>query len=153
MKNYQAKHPTNATNLSRSFAPNELITVVNKTNANLKRFFAHLTCMLPFPLLVNKPFSIIRIAGKSCSGIDKRMASAYKNCTLRAKKISQTRKKVSGKDSLSTPSYSWGPSSQARRYGPPCQMSDKQELLRLHKELQMIFVTYRSKKNQTTLAG
>lgn len=84
---YQAKHPTNATNLSKSFAPNELITVVNKTNANLKRFFIHLTCMLPFPLLVNRPFSIIRMAGKSCNGIDKRMASAYKSCTLRAQKI------------------------------------------------------------------
>jgi len=82
---HQAKHPTNATNLSKSFAPNELITEANKTNANLKRFFVHLTCMLPFPLLVNKPFSIIRIAGKSCNGIDRRMASAYKNCILRAK--------------------------------------------------------------------
>lgn len=77
----QAKLPMNETNLSRSAAPIQLISVQNMTIANLKRFLYHLTRMLAFPLRVNNPFSRIRTAGKSCRGTDSRIAREYRNWT------------------------------------------------------------------------
>lgn len=71
---YQAKLPMNATNLSRSAAPNQLIRVQAMTIENLKIFLYHLIRKLAFPLRVNNPFSTMRTAGKSCSGTDSRIA-------------------------------------------------------------------------------
>ena len=71
---YQAKLPTNATNLSRSFAPAQLSTVLPMTTMNLNTFFCHLTFQSDFPLRVKSPFSMIRTAGKSWSGTDNRIA-------------------------------------------------------------------------------
>jgi len=76
VETYQAKHPTNATNLSRSAAPTQLITVHTNTIPNLKRFFSHFTRVSALPLRVNSPFSRILTAGKSWSGTERRMASA-----------------------------------------------------------------------------
>ena len=78
---HQAKHPTNATNLSKSAAPQELIAVVNNKTAHLKMFFVHLTLESTLPLRVKMPFSRMRTAGKSCSGTDSKIASAYRNWT------------------------------------------------------------------------
>jgi hypothetical protein len=44
------------------------------TTENLNTFFSHLTRASAFPLLMNKPFSIIRTAGKSWSGTERSMA-------------------------------------------------------------------------------
>ncbi len=76
---YHAKHPINATNLSKSAAPHELITVVKSTNAHRKVFFVHLTRASSLPLLTKSPFSRIRMAGKSWRGTERRIASAYRN--------------------------------------------------------------------------
>ena len=72
---YQAKLPTNATNLSRSFAPAQLSAVQPITTKNLNVFFCHLTFQSSFPLRVKRPFSMIRTAGKSWSGTESRIAS------------------------------------------------------------------------------
>ena len=71
---YHAKLPTNATNLSRSFAPAQLSAVQPMTTKNLNMFFCHFTFQSIFPLRVKSPFSIIRTAGKSWSGTESRIA-------------------------------------------------------------------------------
>ena len=78
---HQAKLPTSATNLSKSAAPTQLTQAQNMTIRQRNIFFSHFTFKSVFPLRVKNPFSIIRTAGKSCNGTDKRMASEYKNCT------------------------------------------------------------------------
>ena len=78
---YHAKLPTNATNLSRSAAPAQLITVQAMTTRNLNVFFCHFTFQSNLPLRVKSPFSMIRTAGKSWSGTESRIASEYRNCT------------------------------------------------------------------------
>jgi len=72
---YQAKLPTNATNLSRSFAPAQLRAM---TTNDLNMFFCHLTFQSDFPLRVKRPFSMIRT---SWSDTESRIASEYRNCT------------------------------------------------------------------------
>jgi hypothetical protein len=47
-----------------------------------KTFFCHLTSMLYLPERVKMPFSIIRMAGKSCRGIESMMAMEYNPCTV-----------------------------------------------------------------------
>lgn len=76
---YHAKLPTNATNLSRSFAPAQLSIVQPITTTNLNVFFCHFTFQSIFPLRVKSPFSMIRTAGKSCNGTESRIASEYRN--------------------------------------------------------------------------
>ena len=76
---YHAKLPTNATNLSRSFAPAQLSIVQPMTTTNLNVFFCHFTFQSIFPLRVKSPFSMIRTAGKSCNGTESRIASEYRN--------------------------------------------------------------------------
>jgi len=88
---YQAKLPTNATNLSRSFAPAQLSTVQPMTTKNLKIFFCHFTFQSNFPLRVKSPFSMIRTAGKSCSGTESRIASEYRNCTACVRRDEESR--------------------------------------------------------------
>jgi hypothetical protein len=78
---HQAKLPMNATNLSRSAAPVQLMIVQNMTIENLNIFLYHLTRKLDFPLRVNNPFSRMRTAGKSCSGTESRIAREYRNWT------------------------------------------------------------------------
>ena len=78
---HQAKLPTSATNLSKSFAPAQLTPAQNITVINLKMFFSHFTRGSSLPLCEKIPFSIIRTAGKSCNGTERRMANEYKNCT------------------------------------------------------------------------
>ena len=78
---HQAKLPTSATNLSKSFAPAQLIPAQNITVINLKMFFSHFTRGSSLPLCEKIPFSMIRTAGKSCNGTERRMANEYRNCT------------------------------------------------------------------------
>ena len=76
---HQAKEPMNATNLSRSAEPSQLTSVHTATTQNRKAFFSHLTRGSTLPLRVKSPFSMIRSAGKSCNGMERRMAMEYKN--------------------------------------------------------------------------
>ena len=78
---HQAKQPTRATNLSKSAAPAQLITVQAITMRNLNPFFCHLTRGSAFPLRVNRPFSRILTAGKNWRGTESRIARAYINWT------------------------------------------------------------------------
>ena len=71
---YQAKDPTSETNLSNSLLPRYEMTEQQSTVPALKRFFFHLTAVLCLPDLENRPFSMIRTAGNSCRGIERRMA-------------------------------------------------------------------------------
>ena len=80
---YQAKLPMNATNLSKSLAPVQLMTVQSATMEKRNTFFCHLTRRSSFPLRVNSPFSMILTAGKSCRGVDNKIAMEYRNCTYR----------------------------------------------------------------------
>jgi len=80
---YQAKLPMKATNLSRSLAPVQLITVQSATIEKRNTFFCHLTRRFSFPLRVNSPFSMILTAGKSCRGVDNKIAMEYRNWTYR----------------------------------------------------------------------
>lgn len=80
---HQAKLPMNATNLSKSLAPVQLMTVQSATIEKRNTFFCHLTRRFSFPLRVNSPFSMILTAGKSCRGVDNNIAMEYRNCTYR----------------------------------------------------------------------
>lgn len=62
---YQAKLPINATNLSRSPAPAQLIAVQTNANPARNKFFSHFTRGFRLPLLTNNPFSRMRTAGKN----------------------------------------------------------------------------------------
>jgi hypothetical protein len=74
-RTHQAKLPTKATNLSKSFAPAQLIPAHITTMAHLNKFFSHLIRVSAFPLrLVKIPFSMMRTAGKSWRGTERRMA-------------------------------------------------------------------------------
>lgn len=83
----QAKHPTNATNLSKSAAPQELTAVVKNSKNHLKMFLVHLTLVSTLPLRVKSPFSRMRTAGKSWSGTDSMIASAYRNWTWKVQDL------------------------------------------------------------------
>lgn len=52
------------------------------TIANRKVFLPHFTFLLYLPLRLNRPFSMIVMAGKICIGVDSRIASEYMNWTL-----------------------------------------------------------------------
>lgn len=81
METHQAKLPMNATNLSRSPAPRYEMTVHSITIQNRKKFFSHLTRVLLFPLLAKRPVSMMRTAGKSWSGTERRIAAEYRSWT------------------------------------------------------------------------
>jgi len=83
LQTYQAKLPMKATNLSKSLAPAQLMTVQRATIEKRNTFFCHLTRISSFPLRVNSPFSMILTAGKSCRGVDSKIAMEYRNCTYR----------------------------------------------------------------------
>ena len=70
----QAKLPTSATNLSRWSAPPQAIAEQSMTMKNRKIFFFHLIHGLYLPLRVNNSVSMIRMAGKICSGVDSKIA-------------------------------------------------------------------------------
>ena len=76
-----AKLPTSATNLSKLSAPPQAIAAQPITTKKRYAFFCHLMYGLYLPLFVNSPFSVMRIAGKICSGVDSRIASEYRNWT------------------------------------------------------------------------
>lgn len=80
-KTHQAKLPMKATNLSRSLAPVQLMTVQSATIEKRNTFFCHLTKISCFPLRVKRPFSMILTAGNSCRGVDNKIAMEYRNCT------------------------------------------------------------------------
>lgn len=71
-----AKQPTKETNLSKSFAPNQATFIQNNTKIVLNRFLNHFTFVLYFPDLdlLKILFSMIPIAGKSCNGVDNKIA-------------------------------------------------------------------------------
>jgi len=94
-KGTHAKLPVNATNLSKSSLPPQLMMAVTITRQNRKTFFSHLTLLLYLPDLTNRPFSMIRMAGNNWRGVDKRMASEYRNWTLDLR--SQHKKRLEGK--------------------------------------------------------
>lgn len=71
---YQAKAPMSATNLSSSDDPAQEINVQNNTVPARNTFFCHLTDGLCLPDRENRPFSMIRTAGKSWSGMDSKIA-------------------------------------------------------------------------------
>ena len=73
-RTYHATEPMRLTNLSRSLAPAHAIPLHATTTAMRKRFFSHLTLFECLPDREKTPFSIIRTAGKSCSGVERRMA-------------------------------------------------------------------------------
>lgn len=77
-----AKLPMSATNLSKSSAPPHDIKAVTNTVMKRNTFFCHLTLVLFLPLRGKRPVSMIRMAGKSWSGVDRRIAREYRNCTL-----------------------------------------------------------------------
>lgn len=52
------------------------------TKKNRNTFFCHLTRVLYFPDRVKMPVSMIRMAGKSCRGIERQMATEYRVCTI-----------------------------------------------------------------------
>src|SRR5690606_19077399 len=72
---YHAKLPMSATNLSRSSAPPQEMSAVARTTKHRKIFFCHFTKGFALPLRVKIPFSMIRIAGKSWRGVERRIAS------------------------------------------------------------------------------
>jgi hypothetical protein len=74
-KTYQAKAPMRETNLSSSADPAQLIREQQTTVPALNRFFCHLTMVLCLPDRGRRPFSMILTAGKSCSGMESRMAT------------------------------------------------------------------------------
>lgn len=76
---YQAKLPMNATNLSKSAAPAQLIAAHRNTTAHLNKFLSHFTRVSALPLRLKSPFSMIRTAGKSCRGTERRIANEYRN--------------------------------------------------------------------------
>lgn len=71
---YQANDPTRETNLSSSDEPAHERREQKTTVQPRKMFFCHLTRGLCLPLRENRPVSMIRTAGKSWSGIERRMA-------------------------------------------------------------------------------
>lgn len=71
---YQAKAPMSETNLSSSELPAHDSKEQKMTVPARKTFFCHFTDGLCLPDLLNRPFSMILTAGKSCRGIDRRMA-------------------------------------------------------------------------------
>ena len=83
-RTHHAKLPTKDTNLSKSLAPAQLTAVQNTTTEKRNTFFCHLTKVSSFPLRVKSPFSMILTAGKSCRGVDSKMATEYRNCTYHA---------------------------------------------------------------------
>jgi hypothetical protein len=83
-RTHHAKLPTKDTNLSRSLAPAQLMIVQSTTMEKRNTFFCHLTTISSFPLRVKIPFSMILTAGKSCRGVDSKMAMEYRNCIYHA---------------------------------------------------------------------
>jgi hypothetical protein len=65
------------TNLSRSSPAQMAMAAQPKRERIRKKFFCHLTSMLYLPERVKRPFSMIRIAGKSWRGIESIMAIEY----------------------------------------------------------------------------
>jgi hypothetical protein len=63
----QAKLPTSATNLSRSFAPTQASVAQTPTMKKRKKFFFHLTYGLYLPVLYK--VSTCRIDGIACGGL------------------------------------------------------------------------------------
>lgn len=61
--------------MSSSLLPAQESRLQNTTTAPRKTFFCHLTEGLCLPDLENRPFSMIRTAGNSCSGVDSRIAT------------------------------------------------------------------------------
>lgn len=72
---YQANDPMRLTNLSSSLLPAQLIREQKTTVAARKTFFCHFIEELCFPDRENMPFSMIRTAGKSWRGMERRMAT------------------------------------------------------------------------------
>jgi hypothetical protein len=78
---HQASDPIRLTNLSKSAAPNHAINAHTTTTTVLNAFFSHLTFRLRLPLFcaAKIPFSMIRTAGNSWSGVERRIAMLYRN--------------------------------------------------------------------------
>lgn len=77
-----AKAPMSETNLSSSDELAHESKEQKMTAPARKRFFCHLTRGLCFPEREKRPFSMILTAGKSCSGIDRRIAIESAECQL-----------------------------------------------------------------------
>lgn len=71
---HQANAPTRETNLSSDFDPVHERTEQNRTVPARKMFFSHFTFGLCLPLREKRPVSMMRTAGKSCRGIESRIA-------------------------------------------------------------------------------
>ena len=71
---HHAKDPMRDTNLSSSRLPAHETSAQNTTTPARNTFFCHLTAELCFPDLEKMPFSMMRTAGKSCSGAERRIA-------------------------------------------------------------------------------
>lgn len=71
---YQANAPMSETNLSSSLELAQERREQKMTVPARKRFFCHFTFRLFLPDRTNRPFSMIRTAGKSCSGMERRIA-------------------------------------------------------------------------------
>lgn len=85
----QAVLPTMATVTSSELAPAQLTRAHPTTVALRNRFFCHLTRFEYLPLFSLKiPCSMMRIAGKSCSGVESIMAMLYSSCTTLTKRSS-----------------------------------------------------------------
>lgn len=70
----QANAPTKDTNLSNSDEPAQERREQKRTVPARNTFFCHLTRLLCLPLREKRPVSMMRTAGKSCRGMDRRMA-------------------------------------------------------------------------------
>lgn len=105
----QQSDPTKDTNLSKSPDPAIAIHAHNNTNTNRNTFFCHFTIVLCLPERVNNPFSIIRIAGNNCNGIDKQIASAYNPCTVFTVAVAGMFNKITVCTSLPKAKYEMNP--------------------------------------------
>ena len=71
---HQATDPIRLTNLSRSLAPAQATAEQPTTTAMRNAFFSHLTLVECLPLREKMPFSMMRTAGNSWSGVESRIA-------------------------------------------------------------------------------
>lgn len=71
---HQAREPTSETNLSKSLAPAQATPEQPTTTAMRNMFFSHLTLVECLPEREKMPFSMILTAGKSCKGVERRIA-------------------------------------------------------------------------------
>jgi len=79
---YHANAPMSETNLSSSLELAHESREQKMTVPARNKFFCHLTLRLFLPDRTNRPFSMIRTAGKSCRGIESRMAIESKESAL-----------------------------------------------------------------------